>query len=129
VGTYVRVLLSDLAGKLATVGHLTALRRLSSGHHHVRDALTLEGLAGLDDVTTALSAPVRMVDSLESVQLSDEDQAKMRFGQRVALTQSFAGVEIAGLDARGDLVGVLTRRGDLWKPEIVLADAGGPTCA
>ena len=41
-GTYVRVLLSDLAGRLGTIGHLSALRRLSSGHHDVEDAWALD---------------------------------------------------------------------------------------
>ena len=42
VGTYVRVLLSDLAKRLGTVGHLVELRRLASGSHSVEDALTLD---------------------------------------------------------------------------------------
>jgi len=41
VGTYVRVLLSDLAQRLGTVGHLVELRRLASGSHVVEDARTL----------------------------------------------------------------------------------------
>ena len=41
VGTYVRVLLSDLANRLGTLGHLSSLRRLASGEHDVSDALTL----------------------------------------------------------------------------------------
>ena len=44
VGTYVRVLLSDLAINLGTVGHLVELRRLASGSHSVDDALTLDEL-------------------------------------------------------------------------------------
>ena len=44
VGTYVRVLLSDLASASGTIGHLSALRRLASGTHDVEDALTLEEL-------------------------------------------------------------------------------------
>ncbi len=40
VGTYVRVLMCDLAERLGTVGHLSALRRLSSGPIDVGDALT-----------------------------------------------------------------------------------------
>jgi tRNA pseudouridine55 synthase len=47
VGTYVRVLLSDLAERAGTVGHLTSLRRVSSGGHHVEDALSLDELEAL----------------------------------------------------------------------------------
>ena len=44
-GTYVRVLLSDLAVALGTLGHLSALRRSASGDHAVADALELDDLA------------------------------------------------------------------------------------
>jgi len=124
VGTYVRVLLSDLSEKLGTVGHLSALRRISSGHHHVDDARSLDELATLADVTIALAAPVRMVDGLESFILDAPDVVRMRRGQRIELDRSFVGDEIAALDDAGELVGVLRRRGELWKPEIVLSQAG-----
>ena len=125
VGTYVRVLLSDLSEKLGTVGHLSALRRISSGHHHVDDARTLDELATLSDVTIALAPPARMVDGLESFILDAPDVVKMRLGQRIELNRSFVGDEIAAFDDAGELVGVLRSRGELWKPEIVLSRAGG----
>jgi tRNA pseudouridine55 synthase len=121
VGTYIRVLLSDLSEKMGTVGHLSALRRVASGHHHVEDAYTLDQLSELDDVTSALEPPSSLVHDLESVELSSLDVAKMRMGQRVQLDLPFFGEEIAALDDTGALVGVLKRRGELWKPEIVMA--------
>ena len=127
VGTYVRVLLSDLSVNIGTVGHLSALRRVSSGAHHVDNARTLDELAILDDVTVALAKPAQLVGELESTVLDATDIAKMRMGQRVALAASFVDEEIAALDAEGELVGVLRRRGELWKPEIVMAgEAGAP---
>jgi tRNA pseudouridine55 synthase len=48
-GTYVRTLGHDLAQKLGTVGHLTALRRTASGPLLAAGAATLEELAALDD--------------------------------------------------------------------------------
>ncbi|MEJ2723944.1 MAG: tRNA pseudouridine(55) synthase TruB, partial [Deltaproteobacteria bacterium] len=42
-GTYVRSLAADLGEAVGTGGHLTALRRLSSGPFSVKEALTLEG--------------------------------------------------------------------------------------
>jgi tRNA pseudouridine55 synthase len=124
VGTYDRVLLSDLSEKMGTVGHLTALRRISSGTHHVDDAHRLEGLAALDDVRTALEPPSHMVAGLESMVLDVHDIAKMRMGQRLELGEGFAGEEIAALDDEGHLVGVLRRRAHLWKPEIVMSSSG-----
>ena len=44
-GTYVRVLGADIAAKLGTVGHLTALIRTSVGSYHIADATTIEKLS------------------------------------------------------------------------------------
>ena len=43
-GTYVRVLGADIAAKLGTVGHLTALTRTSVGSYHITDSMTIEEL-------------------------------------------------------------------------------------
>ena len=43
-GTYVRVLGADIAARLGTVGHLTALTRTSVGSYHITDAMTIEEL-------------------------------------------------------------------------------------
>jgi tRNA pseudouridine55 synthase len=86
--------LSDLAQRLGTVGHLSALRRLSSGAHHVEDALTIDELANAvergDDV---LAPPAEFVHDLEHVTLSDDEQRRMRMGQRLALDESFDGAK------------------------------------
>ena len=44
-GTYVRVLGADIAEKLGTVGHLTALTRISVGTYNIADATTIEELS------------------------------------------------------------------------------------
>ncbi len=122
VGTYVRVLLSDLARRLGTLGHLIELRRLASGSHVVENAMTLEALA---DVVKhggqVLSPPATFVTGLEHVTLRDDQARAMRMGQRVSLDETLHGDEIAAMDAAGDLIGVLSRRNDSWKPELVLA--------
>ena len=43
-GTYVRVMGADIAAKLGTVGHLTALTRTSVGSYHIAEATTIEKL-------------------------------------------------------------------------------------
>jgi tRNA pseudouridine55 synthase len=53
-GTYIRVLAEELAATLMTLGHLTALRRLSSGPYQIDQAITLEGLQALPDPTSVL---------------------------------------------------------------------------
>jgi tRNA pseudouridine55 synthase len=121
VGTYVRVLLSDLAQRLGTIGHLSSLRRLSSGAHHVDGALTIEELANAvergDDV---LAPPSTFVVSLEHVTLSEDEQRRMRMGQRLTLDESFDGLEVAAMDDTGGLVGILARRDESWQPQLVL---------
>ena len=122
VGTYVRVLLSDLAERLGTVGHLSALRRLASGTHDVRDARTLEQLAeSFAAGETCVLSPSHFVESLEHVVLSDNEERRMRMGQRLTLSASYETDEIAAMSRTGQLVGTLVRRADLWKPELVLA--------
>lgn len=125
VGTFVRVLLSDLAHALGTVGHLIELRRTQSGSHDVSDAVTLERLA--DHVAqghSVLAPPAAFVTALEHVTLGGDQVSAMRMGQRVALEATFEGDEIAAMDATGELLGILQRRHESWKPELVLAATG-----
>jgi len=124
VGTYIRVLLSDLAVRLGTLGHLTALRREASGHHSVKDALTLDALKSVTEAgTEVLRPPVDFVTGLETVLLDDEQERRVRMGQQIEIAQSFMSPEIAALDASGQLVAILQPRGQLWKPELVLPDS------
>ncbi|HUV57313.1 MAG TPA: tRNA pseudouridine(55) synthase TruB [Acidimicrobiales bacterium] len=127
VGTYVRVLLSDMAVALGTVGHLTALRRLSSGIHRVDDAVSLEGLAQrVERGEDPLSPPADFVAGLERTVIDITQESKMRMGQRLELAEPFVGPEIAAFDARRNLLGILKRRGDTWQPELVLPASGEP---
>jgi tRNA pseudouridine55 synthase len=127
VGTYVRVLLSDLAERLGTIGHLVALRRLASGSHSVEDALTIDALHdAIEQGRNVLAPPAAFVSALEHVTLSDEQVRAVRMGQRVTAAAD-ATDEIAALDGTGELVGILIRRGDSWKPELVLSVPGETT--
>jgi tRNA pseudouridine55 synthase len=122
VGTYVRVLLSDLARSLGTLGHLIELRRLASGSHVVENAMTLDALADVvEHGGRVLAPPATFVTGLEHVTLSDDQARAMRMGQRVSLAETFRGDEIAAMDGAGELIGVLSRRNESWKPELVLA--------
>jgi tRNA pseudouridine55 synthase len=121
VGTYVRVLLSDLASRLGTIGHLSALRRLSSGGHRVENAMTIDALASaVERGEDVLSPPATFVVALEHVSLNDDQQRRMRMGQRLTLDGSFDGREVAAMNNAGGLVGILRRRDETWQPELVL---------
>jgi len=56
---------------------------------------------------------------LESIRVSDDEEKKLRMGQRVAL-EPRESEEIAALNDAGHLVGVLRRRGDSWQPVVIL---------
>jgi tRNA pseudouridine55 synthase len=119
-GTYVRVLLSDLAERLGTIGHLSALRRLSSGHHDVRDALTYSEFEDRVSLgATVLAPPRTFVEHLPSVTVSELDEQRLRRGQRVDV-ETPEGDEFAALNDAGSLVAVVRRRGDTVQPVVVL---------
>lgn len=119
VGTYVRVLASDLAERLGTVGHLVALRRLASGEHLVEDALSLEEIAA--DVPSALAPPLAFVSHLERVGLDATQIVAVRHGKRLDVTARDR--EVAAVDDAGELVAVLERRGDSYQPTLVFAES------
>jgi tRNA pseudouridine55 synthase len=120
VGTYVRVLLFDLAARLGTIGHLSDLRRLASGTHHVDDALTLEELERQTQIGgDVLRAPREFVTQLVPVVVNADEATHLRQGQRINLDLTQEG-EIAALSESGALVAVLRRRGESWQPVVVM---------
>jgi tRNA pseudouridine55 synthase len=124
VGTYVRVLLSDLATRLGTIGHLVELRRTASGSHVVGDALTLDAFAAqVEQGRDVVAAPAAFVTELEHVTLDDLQTRAVRMGQRVALSESYRDDEIAAMDEAGQLVGILQRRDKSWKPALILTSS------
>ena len=118
VGTYVRVLASDLAERLGTLGHLVALRRLASGHHRVEDARTLEQIA--EDPEGSLAPAEEFVSHLEHATLDADQVRQARHGQRLSVEAR--ATEVAALDASGHLVAVLERRGESYQPALVFAE-------
>jgi len=127
VGTYVRVLLSDLAQRLGTIGHLSSLRRLSSGVHRVEDAFTMDALtAAVIEGREVLGDPRQFVTNLEQAPVSYDEERRLRMGQHLELDALYEGYEIAAISEDGSLVGVLRRRGEKWKPEVVLTTGASP---
>lgn len=119
VGTYVRVLASDLAERLGTLGHLVALRRVASGDHRVEDARTLEDIA--EDPEASVMAPASFVTHLEHVTLDDDQIRRIRHGQRLRVAAR--DVEVAALDKSGAFVAVLERRGEDYQPSLVFTES------
>jgi hypothetical protein len=44
----------------------------------------------------------------------------MRMGQQIEIDGSFVSGEIVAVNARGAFAAILRRRGEKWKPEVVL---------
>ena len=120
VGTYVRVLASDLAERLGTLGHLSALRRVGSGSRRVEDAMTLEELAARVEAGSEVLAPPRaFVEDVATVIVDEADEERLRRGQRVRATANLEG-EVAVVDGDGHLVAIVTTRDGQWQPTLVL---------
>ena len=119
VGTYIRVLAADLAANLGTLGHLVALRREASGHHHVGSAHSLEELAAmLERDEDPIAPPLSFVSHFERVVLDDDAVRAIGQGKRIAYDGTSD--DAAAVDMSGELVAILRRRGDTWQPDVVL---------
>jgi tRNA pseudouridine55 synthase len=122
VGTYVRVVLADLAEQLGTIGHLSALRRLASGSHLIEGASTLDEFERrVENGDTVLLPPRAFVEQLESVVVSADEATRLRHGQRVNL-DVVGDAEVAALSEGGSLVAVLRPRGESWQGTVVMPD-------
>jgi len=83
-GTYIRTLGRDIALKLNTFGHLTALRRLKCGIFSIEDTISLENLKNMEykTITQDLLLPVETaLRDIAALAVSAEDAAKLKLGQ------------------------------------------------
>jgi tRNA pseudouridine55 synthase len=80
-GYYVRSLARDLAAHLGTVGHLTMLRRTSSGPFLEQEAVAL------DDVAEERLIPIAdaATRAIGSIHLTDEGVIRARHGKKLAI--------------------------------------------
>jgi tRNA pseudouridine55 synthase len=101
-GYYVRSFARDLALKLDTVGHLSALTRERVGPWSLDDARPPAELAVKDVVEIADCLP-----QMEKVTLSDEDVENVRHGRRVSL--DLESDEVMALEGSGQAVAMLSR--------------------
>jgi len=84
-GTYVRVLGEELAARLGTVGHLTALRRIASGRFDESQAVALSDLER--DPAIARSALISMENAVADMPravLTDAEATALAYGKRPA---------------------------------------------
>jgi tRNA pseudouridine55 synthase len=86
-GTYIRVLGEDIGAALGCGAHLQALRRVQVGNLDMRNVVTLEQFAVLEETQRVASlAPVdALLRSFPEVQLTEELARRFLQGQRLAL--------------------------------------------
>lgn len=86
-GTYVRTLGADVAEKLGTYGHLTALRRIKCGKFTIADTILLENLKKIEYVNERQKQLLPLMTCLcdiTVIAVREEDAAKLRQGQGVS---------------------------------------------
>ncbi|MCY4044811.1 MAG: tRNA pseudouridine(55) synthase TruB [Cellvibrionales bacterium] len=107
-GTYIRTLGEDVAEKLGTLGHLTALRRIRVGEFHLENCHRIEAVQqafddlGFDGIDQWLISPENAVNHLPMVELDPQEGYYVRLGQPIflpgnVLDAAFAGQSVEGL--------------------------------
>ncbi|HWT99033.1 MAG TPA: tRNA pseudouridine(55) synthase TruB [Terriglobales bacterium] len=89
-GTYMRSLARDIAQHLGSVGHVSALRRLSVGGFTEARAISLENLKSLGHSPAAFEhlLPVETaLDDIPALALTNTEASRLRSGQTVGLLQ------------------------------------------
>ena len=94
-GTYVRTLVTDIAAKLGTIGHVTSLRRLAVDPYAEMDMVTVDALEmakeqGIEALDAYLLGADSALIDLPAVTLAAEGSERISHGQRVQL-ESHAG--------------------------------------
>jgi len=118
-GTYVRSLGRDLAESLGTAAVMSQLVRTAVGNFRLDDAADPAALTR-ENWTDCLLPPLRAVEMLPRIALSEAELARIRSGQSIErsdLPQGHEPAEIAAIAPEGRLAAILTSRGaGLWGP-------------
>jgi tRNA pseudouridine55 synthase len=116
-GTYVRSLGRDLAASLGTAAVMSQLVRTAIGGFAIEQSVSPEELDA-DNWIGRLEAPIRAVEMLPRVVLSEREIVCVQYGQDIAPEIPLAGAEeIAAVDDGGRLVSILAPRAPgLWRP-------------
>lgn len=137
-GTYVRALARDLGSALEVGGHLTALRRTAVGPFTVAGAALVPARGEGDDVELPLHGLGEIASLvLSTLQVDAEQTAALGTGKRITsvavpaarrgeqlVAPAAAGKErpVAALDSSGQLVAILEREQERWRPILVVPE-------
>ena len=130
-GTYMRSLGRDLARSLGTVGHLTALRRLSVGRFHVDRAISLDMLGEFGHIRPLSEhlLPVETaLDDIPALALTEAEAIRLRHGQSVqplrpqdrACIDQLGNGSIVSVSASGKLVALVEIDAGMLRPVRVM---------
>jgi tRNA pseudouridine55 synthase len=103
-GTYVRALARDMGREMGCLGYITALKREQVGPFTLESAISLDKLAGLDDIARlneAVLLPLETaLDDIPALALREDEAARLRNGQVIAFISrpDFERLNQAGLD-------------------------------
>jgi tRNA pseudouridine55 synthase len=125
-GTYLRRLAADLAGRLGTCGHLTALSRTVIGNHRLADSLTVDVLARAADggeLDRLVIPPSRAMSHMTSINVDGRGAEMIRYGLFPA--DHWRGVPPApgemaiAVGPEDDLAAIVTGTGDPVAPFVL----------
>ena len=114
-GTYIRSLGRDLAERLGTAAVMSELERTANGSLQLATAVHLEQLE--DSLEEVLLSPRHLVETLECVELDQEEIQALHHGREIAMQpermpagrteQATDAEEVVGLDQGGRIVAIL----------------------
>ena len=87
-GVYIRSLARDLGNDLTCYGFISELRRLSVGPFDEKTMITLDNLEEIvhsDELQTALYPPETMLDDIPALDLTEQETARLKQGQKLGL--------------------------------------------
>jgi tRNA pseudouridine55 synthase len=110
-GTYVRTLVADMGKSLGCGAHLKSLRRITCGHLHVDQSVTLDELERQNPGEIPLLALEKALEPLHAIIWDSRLVSRLRLGQQEALSElakPVGGKRLARiLDPHGTLVALV----------------------
>jgi tRNA pseudouridine55 synthase len=123
-GTYIRTLADDIARRVGSRAHLTALRRTANGSLRVSDAHSIDALQTAADEGRAHEMLVSAAEGLPDlgrIDLPDDVAARVRNGVRLdAASVELGDCTVVRMVHEGSLLAVYERQGAVVVPAAVL---------
>ncbi len=120
-GTYLRAIARDVGAELKTGGYLAQLRRSAVGASRVEHAVQLADLSDAQKVTAAAQSPAAALAYMPGIELTEEQERAIRFGQSIEANEPIAGT--IKLMRNGELVAIADVQGQRIKPRKVMVNA------